>query len=212
MWGPKAEELLATTSAPIWVVTEAHLMGHRFHDLKARMLRKGWDLYRAHATPNTKSAPGAAARELGTDPGKATTGGVLVAARRWLGTTAMCPITRDGVPGFAGPVGNNCSFMSWRTAGLIISIGGIYLEPGLGPQGGNLESLAEVATFLTQLATPFVLAGDFDMEPSELMTPVGSQAQSADRVARCPLHLLRGAGLLCGLQGAASCPASHHLQ
>ena len=97
MWGPKAEEFLATTSAPIRVVTETHLVGHRFHDLKARMLRKGWDLYPAHATPNAKSTPGAAALELGADPGKATTGGALVAARRWLGTTAMCPITKDGV-------------------------------------------------------------------------------------------------------------------
>ena len=169
MWGPKAEEFLAATCSPIWVVTETHLVGHRFHDLKARMLKKGWDLYPAHATPNTKSNPGAAALELGADPGKATTGGVLVAARRWLGTTSLCPSTKDGVPGFVEPVGNNFSFMSWRTAGLTIAIGGIYLEPGLGPQGSNLERLAEVATFLTQLATPFILAGDFNMEPAELM-------------------------------------------
>ena len=169
MWGPKAEEFLAATCSPIWVVTETHLVGHRFHDLKARMLKKGWDLYPAHATPNTKSNPGAAALELGADPGKATTGGVLVAARRWLGTTSLCPSTKDGVPGFVEPVGNNFSFMSWRTAGLTIAIGGIYLEPGLGPQGSNLERLAEVATFLTQIATPFILAGDFNMEPAELM-------------------------------------------
>ena len=169
MWGPKAEEFLATSLAPIWVVTETHLVGHRYRDLKARMLRKGWDLYPAHATPNTKSTPGAAALELGADPGRATTGGVLVAARRWLGTTALCPITKDGVPGFIEPVGNNFSFMSWRTAGLTIAIGGIYLEPSLGPQGCNLERLAEVATSLTQLATPFILAGDFNMEPGELM-------------------------------------------
>ena len=160
---------MATSPAHIWVVTETHLVGHRFHDLKARMLRKGWDLYPAHATPNTKSTPGAAALELGADPGRATTGGVLVAARRWLGTTALCPITKDGVPGFVEPVGNNFSFMSWRTAGLTIAVGGIYLEPGLGPQGCNLERLAEVATFLTQLSIPFILAGDFNMEPSELM-------------------------------------------
>ena len=68
MWGPKAEELLATTLSPIWVVTETHLVGHRFHDLRARMLKKGWGLYPAHATPNTKSTPGAAALELGADP------------------------------------------------------------------------------------------------------------------------------------------------
>ena len=152
---------MATTSAPIWVVTETHLVGHRFHDLKARMLKKGWDLYPAHATPNTKSTPGAAAPELGADLGKATTGGVLVAARRWLGTTAVCPITNDGVPGFVEPVGNNFSFMSWRIAGLTVAIGGIYLEPSLGPQGSNLERLAEVATFLIQPASPFTLAGDF---------------------------------------------------
>ena len=85
MWGPKAEEFLATASALIWVVTETHLVGHSFHDLKTRMLRKGWDLYPAHTIPNTKSTPGAAALELGADPGKATTGGVLVAARRRFG-------------------------------------------------------------------------------------------------------------------------------
>ena len=43
------------------------------------------------------------------------------------------------------------------------------MEPGLGPQGINLERLAEVATFLTQLSTPFIIAGDFNMEPAELM-------------------------------------------
>ena len=86
-----------------------------------------------------------------------------------MGTTSLCPSTKDGVPGFVEPVGNNFSFMSWRTAGLTIATGGIYLEPGLSPQGSNLEGLAEVATFLTQLATPFFPAGDFNMEPAELM-------------------------------------------
>ena len=215
MWGPKAEELLATTSAPIWVVTETHLVGHRFHDLKARMFKDGWDLYPAHATPNTKSTPGAAALERGADLGKATTGGVLVAARRWLGTTATCPITKDGVPGFVELVGNNFSLMSWRIAGLTVSTGGTYFEPGLGPQGSNPERLAEVVTFLTQLATPFILAGGFIMEPA-YQHPVGPQARSTDRVARCALHLLvrrgQSAGLLCGLQRVALCPPSHHLQ
>ena len=75
MWGPKAEQFLANTSSPIWVVTETHLVGHKFHDLKARMLKKGWDLYPARASPNSKSVSGAAALEQGADPGKSTTEG-----------------------------------------------------------------------------------------------------------------------------------------
>ncbi len=182
MWGPKAEDFLSKLEAPIWVVTETHLAGSRFHDLKARMHHKGWDLYPAHATPNSKSLPGVVALEQGSDPGKATTGGVIVAARRWLGTTALCPATVQGIPGFLEPVGNNFSFMSWRTASLTMAVGGIYLEPGIGPRGVNLDRLAEVGTFLAQFAVPFIIAGDFNMEPAELLSTEWAQKLKAQIV------------------------------
>ena len=86
-----------------------------------------------------------------------------------VGHNGLVPSYERWGPGVIEPVGNNFPFMSWRTAGLTVAIGGTYLEPGLGLQGSNLERLAEVATFLAQLAAPFILAGDFNMEPAELM-------------------------------------------
>ena len=45
----------------------------------------------------------------------------------------------------------------------------LYMIVGIGPHDGNLERLDQVASLIKSITCPWVIAGDFNMTPEELM-------------------------------------------
>eukprot|EP00959_Pyramimonas_sp_CCMP1952_P178170 3724171-Pyramimonas_sp.AAC.1 len=55
-----------------------------------------------------------------------------------------------------------------KTQSCTLALGVIYLVSGIGASGTNLDRLHEVVEFLGMLECPWILLGDFNMEPLEL--------------------------------------------
>ena len=46
----------------------------------------------------------------------------------------------------------------------------LYLQDGIGMTGANLDTLFELQSIITQLGLPFIIVGDWNVEPATLMS------------------------------------------
>ena len=159
-WGPQAMQHVATLSDSILVLCESHLTEPQFPDVKAYLASQGWQAFASHATPTVLPVS-----RSDTSP-PSSTGGILIAVRAWLAAAPVLevPPARSYVP----PIGEFYAFVALRTRGLTVLVGGAYLLHSQGPSFDNLQRLAIIGNFLAQVSCPFILAGDWQMEPHEL--------------------------------------------
>ena len=91
-----------------------------------------------------------------------TSGGLVTVARSHLQTRHLHT---------SGVQGKGFVFTGIRFHGWDLAVGNVYLESGKGPGGGaNPQILAELAVFVQELRIPWILVGDWNCTPEELVS------------------------------------------
>jgi hypothetical protein len=156
-WGPQAANYLSSPSLEdiAFSLGVEHHLKQPALDVAARQLGKqGWRVY---STPAQQ-----ASKETGSSAG------AWVLAKKNLTTHG-----RHCKPGNAWPdstlQGHFASCIA-RAANLDFLIGAVYLESGVGTTGGNNpERLEALASHLGTMKIPFILGGDWNATPQEMV-------------------------------------------
>ena len=83
-WGAQARSFFVIEAPDVAVVAETHLAGAQFGDECRRLKSVKYYVTGAAARPNPFSLPGQRACYAGDDPGRSTTGGLLLVAQPYL--------------------------------------------------------------------------------------------------------------------------------
>jgi len=154
-WGPKAASYLNTTTMRqyhVHVGVETHLRGNALS--RARRDRNKYG-YRSFVCPAEPTGRGG------------THGGTWILVQRSLDSHASLPGSQvvGGVPQL---IGDMWSAAVVRMQGFDLVLVSLYMDDGLGASGANIDRLNSLATFLLQLKVPYIVLGDWNMEPPEL--------------------------------------------
>ena len=144
------------------MAAETHLTKQRATATEPALRAAGWQHALAHAVANKRSVAGEAALFVGADPGNACTGGLLIAHRPWLHVSTASLVVSSK---YASSV---CA-VRWRTAGLDILIVGLYLHPDEVRDKEHIKILHALVCALSLAAAPFIVAGDFNATPAQIM-------------------------------------------
>jgi hypothetical protein len=166
-WGQQAEKYLSNTDHDLWIAAETHLSEDRCLDVKDRLKHKGWKVQASHAYVNTKSEVGRVAVAQNKDPGKALSSGLLMGSKNNLGVTDICATQATKTNGsFINANDHDIIAGTWRSKQTSIVVIGAYFDTS--SQNQRIVQLKKVGLFISQLASPFILAADFNMTPKEL--------------------------------------------
>ena len=166
-WGQQAEKYLINTDHDLWIAAETHLSEDRCLDVKDRLKHKGWKVQASHAYINTKSEVGRNALAKKNDPGRALSSGLLMGSKNNLGVTNICATMATKTNGsFINATGPDIIAGTWRSKQTSIVVIGAYFDTS--SQNQRIVQLKKVGCFISQLASPFILAADFNMTPKEL--------------------------------------------
>ena len=90
-------------------------------------------------------------------------GGAWVLAQRSLESHGFLP----GAEG-SQLIGDQWTAAAVRLKGFDVVFVAVYLVDGIGLAGANIDRLGSLPRFLEQLSVPYIIMGDWNLEPSEL--------------------------------------------
>ena len=78
--------------------------------------------------------------------------------------------SHDFLPGVEGSqlIGDQWTAAAVRMKGFDVVLVAVYLEDGIGLAGANIDRLGSLSKFLEQLSVPYIIMGDWNLEPGEL--------------------------------------------
>ena len=159
-------DYIAGSRHHMFLLTETHTSSQQLEGTRGKIQGIGRRPFLAHAEANWKSRAGREATANGEDPGKATSGGTAIIGDRWL--ELIEPSTWTMSAETAAKI-QDTTVILWRTQGLTIAIAALYLEPWAIAWSKNMDKLGGLGELLKSLAMPFIIGGDFNCEPEELI-------------------------------------------
>jgi hypothetical protein len=163
IWGPQAEKWLISIATSNDCPDVVGILEHRLTykalgDLKARLRFAGWYVV------------GVAVHSGAVSGGKDTnvTGGALIAYRLHLdisplGNSALASLVGEASSSFGS--GFDWTAVQIRVQGLAFVYVAVYFTDSIGFTGANLRKSHSIYLLLQQLGMPFIIMGDFNMEP-----------------------------------------------
>ena len=154
-WGPKAEEYLDREEQKAFHVhmgVETHLSGLALKKARRNRKKSG---YKSYVCPATDTGRGG------------NSGGTWVLVQKNLASHGALPGYQlvEGVPQAAG---EQWSAAVVRVKNFDIVVVSLYMESGVGLNDTNMRRLEQLAEFLKLITVPFLVLGDWNLEPSEL--------------------------------------------
>ena len=195
-WSAQARSFFAAESPDVALAVETNLAGVQYGAECRRLKAAKYYVTGAAARPNPFSVPGRRAGDSGADPGRSTTGGLLLIAQPYLEVAGLHLV--DNGKDLLQLSGPRHTFALWRLSGISFLVGAVYLRPGAESEQDSLMALAEAAAVVRKTGLPFVLAGDFNRRPEAFMRLGWAQRLRARVVApsvdtattRCPTSLI----------------------
>ena len=155
VWGKKAEDFYfgkeeSMKGVEIACVAEHHKLAQGWPKVRNTLQQNGW---RSVASPAKKSMRS----ETGSE------GGTAVMSRSHLHLT---PFQDERL----GEKGNDWSAIMVRLKGVDLLLISVYLTCSIGMTGENLAKVKELMQLCLNANIPFIMIGDWNMDPSKLMT------------------------------------------
>ena len=88
-----------------------------------------------------------------------------------------------------GAVGFDWSSMTLLLKGTLVTFVSVYLTCNTGIAGTNLQKLSEIGSYVTNAGIPFVIAGDWNVPPSELLESSWPARIKGEMLLPCDLEI-----------------------
>ncbi len=165
-FGAKAKEFFSNLECDVLAMAEHHvpnpLLDENSRWFRARKRASYW----SPAEPSSESqARGLLESELNLG---STTGGVSLHPMLRLATSHLVE-TKRGLHSTLEVDDDHWVAMAWHVNGLSLVVISLYLICGLGVKDRNLSTLTELGAWLLALNLPWLIVGDFNVEPRELL-------------------------------------------
>ena len=157
-WGDKVEQFVLNSAHPIMMLSETHLTSHKLTDVVPRLDKAGWRCHGSAAKPSLRSAKGRKAAAEDADPGLASTGGVHILSKKWLGVSSL-HLQVQGA--------DFCHAVQWRTQGMTLVLVVVYLDTN--SQVKRVQQLKDLGSFMQSVRAQKLIAGDFNMTPQDVI-------------------------------------------
>ena len=168
-YGDQFLDFLKCTSYKALLVTETHLPAGKIPAAILALRAMGWRAVFAPAVRTGRSEAG-------------TAGGALALIRSNYATAECDPDEATG---------EDWAMVSILFKGMQVDCYSLYLTDGIGFSGANVHKLSQLATAVRARAKPFMIFGDWNMTPGQLLETNWPQAIKANLVAP------KGAGFTC---------------
>ncbi|CAK0907611.1 unnamed protein product [Prorocentrum cordatum] len=163
-WGPRLRKRISSSTDDIFIFPETHVGAGGINEILGHLDGKGW---KAIVTPSRRSSRAGQA------------GGTSMAAKAHLSVQSLRHLAAKKEQAFGlrlvdadwspGPIDfQDMVAITWRWKGHSVLVVGIYLTSSLGVKGENQMKLARLAAPVRGHDGPWVAAGDWNAEPSEI--------------------------------------------
>ena len=155
-WSSRARAYLAADLSDVLMVSEQHRGPEHFESLRKEATLCGRKLVFSAAWPSDRSVDG-------------TSGGELLLFANRLHATGIDEELVKVVMHRADPLRRKWSAAILRLRGVSVLVVELYLRDTIGLKDENVQALGQLDALRRQLGLPVVLAGDFQVEPSEFL-------------------------------------------